>query len=722
MELGFHETKGLFLVEELKTIPQKSKNSLQPIFEAIMNSFEAIEILSKGRISIDFNIHKDLFTEPDGKTQTEKCYFKNITISDNGIGFNEKEFNRFYTLRDNSKNKNNKGTGRIQYLHSFKTTQFISTYKDNKSSTKFKGCVFSLSKSPSFLRHNALVNVEKDDEIVSKNTGTTVIFTNPIGEKDANDYANLSVEVIKDQIIKYFLSYFCENRNSLPKLSITRIIDGEIELSVSITDNDIPTPKHTEPLLINYSVLQKNKIVPLTRKEGFTITVFLIDDKKLLFNNIVLTSKGTEAKRFEIESLLPNERINGCRYLVLISGNYIDDKDSDLRGDIKILTSEQYIEQNKETLAPDEVILLDTILKSANTKLRSLCPEIDKKFEEKKERLDELKKMFLLNEQSVSEADVKIDDSDEVALRKVYQADAKLAAKKDATLKRLLKEAESLNPKNKDTYQQDLKALSRKMVTTLPLQNRNELAQYIARRRIVLTWIDKVLDNQKKILEDNGRIAEEVLHNLIFQQSSADPENSDLWFINEEFIYYKGFSNVQLSLITIDGELVFKDEFSSEEERYLISLGEKRLNKKPDILLFPDEGKCIVIEFKALDVNVSDHLTQINKYAYLIANYTKKKYKINTFYGYLIGEAIEPGDIYSTGTGNWEQSPHFDYMFRPSQYVRSDKGAIVGSLYTEVIKYSTLLARAKKRNEIFIKKLENSKQLSYVSETVENVK
>ncbi|MDR0606739.1 MAG: ATP-binding protein [Bacteroidales bacterium] len=717
MELGFHETKGLLLAEELKTIPQKSKNLLQPVFEAMMNSFEAIDVLSKGEISIDFNIHKDLFTEKDGKTQTEKCSFVNITITDNGIGFNEKEFNRFYTLRDNSKNKNNKGTGRIQYLHCFETTNIISTYRDIKSSTKYRQCTFTLSKAPSFLRHNAIINVEKNDEIVSKSTGTKVIFLKPVGKKDADNYANLTSEEIKDKIIKYFLNYFCENRNSLPKITISRIIDSDIELTVSINEHDIPTPRYTEPLLINYSVLQNNKIVQLKRDEGFTITVFLIEDKKLPANNIVLTSKGTEAKKFEIESLLPNEKIDGCRYLVLISGDYIDDKDSDLRGDIKILTSEQYIEQNKETLAPDEVILLDTILKSTNTKLRSLCPEIEKKFEEKRQRLDELKKMFLLNEQSVNEAEINIDDSDEIALRKVYQADAKLAAKKDAALKKLLKEAESLNPKNKDTYQEDLTALSRKMVTTLPLQNRNELAQYIARRRIVLTWIDKVLDNQKKILEDNGRIAEEVLHNLIFQQSSADPENSDLWFINEEFIYYKGFSNVQLSLITIDGDLVFKDEFTAEEERYLFSLGEKRLNKKPDILLFPDEGKCIIIEFKALDVNVSDHLTQINKYAYLIANYTKKQYKINTFYGYLIGESIEPGDIYSTGTGNWEQSPHFDYMFRPSQYVRSDKGDIVGSLYTEVIKYSTLLARAKKRNEIFIKKLESSKS-SYLAETI----
>jgi hypothetical protein len=129
-----------------------------------------------------------------------------------------------------------------------------------------------------------------------------------------------------------------------------------------------------------------------------------------------------------------------------------------------------------------------------------------------------------------------------------------------------------------------------------------------------------------------------------------------------------------------------------------------------------DEGKCVIIEFKAPDVDVSKHLTQINNYATLIANYTKDKYKMKTFYGYLIGEAIEPMDVLGTGTGNWEKPPHFDYMFRPSQNVYNDKGSTVASIYTEVIKYSTLLARAKRRNEIFIKKLEGAKPL-YASET-----
>jgi hypothetical protein len=54
MKLGFHQTKGLLLAEELKTIPKKSKEALQPVFEAIMNSLEAIKALNVGEISIIF--------------------------------------------------------------------------------------------------------------------------------------------------------------------------------------------------------------------------------------------------------------------------------------------------------------------------------------------------------------------------------------------------------------------------------------------------------------------------------------------------------------------------------------------------------------------------------------------------------------------------------------------------------------------------------------------
>jgi hypothetical protein len=352
--------------------------------------------------------------------------------------------------------------------------------------------------------------------------------------------------------------------------------------------------------------------------------------------------------------------------------------------------------------------LLDTIIKDANIKLRSLRPEIEKKYTEKHKDIEELKKLFLLNEKTVKSSDITNDDSDETVLRKVYQADAKIAAKKDAALKKLLKEAEEINIKDNKNYQEELNAISKKYTQALPLQNRNELAQYIARRRILLNCIDKILEKHRKLGKDDRNVTEDILHNLIFQQRSTDAQNSDLWFINEEYIYYQGYSDIPLVSVQKDNKKIFNESLSQEEERYLKSLGENRKLCRPDILLFPTEGKCVIIEFKALGENISDHLMDISFYAGLIANYSKKEFKFNTFYGYLIGESIEPKDILKTGTGHWIKSEYLDYMFRPliDIYEDSDVANVIGSLYTEVIKYSTLFERAKIRNKIFIEKLE----------------
>lgn len=213
--------------------------------------------------------------------------------------------------------------------------------------------------------------------------------------------------------------------------------------------------------------------------------------------------------------------------------------------------------------------------------------------------------------------------------------------------------------------------------------------------------LDKKLEVQTTAIRNKD---EALIHNLIFSQRADDSSISDLWILNEEFIYFRGNSDIPLKEVTVEGKKLFKTEFTEEENRYLTSLGENRLMKKPDVLLFPAEGKCIIIEFKAPDVNVSDHLTQIERYAYLIRNFTNDEFQIATFYGYLIGEDIEPRDVRASVSA-YKHSYHFDYLFRPATDVIGEGGRQDGSIYTEVIKYSTLLERAKLRNKIFIDKL-----------------
>lgn len=149
-----------------------------------------------------------------------------------------------------------------------------------------------------------------------------------------------------------------------------------------------------------------------------------------------------------------------------------------------------------------------------------------------------------------------------------------------------------------------------------------------------------------------------------------------------------------------------KERLTDEEEAYRVSLGEDRLQKQPDILLFPNEGKCIIIEFKNPSENIADHLTQINKYASLLRNLTKDQFAVDTFFGYLIGQSIEVRDVRAADS-DFKHSSHFDYMFRPAKTVLGEFDRSDGSIYTEVLKYSTLLERASARNKIFLEKIKS---------------
>jgi hypothetical protein len=70
----------------------------------------------------------------------------------------------------------------------------------------------------------------------------------------------------------------------------------------------------------------------------------------------------------------------------------------------------------------------------------------------------------------------------------------------------------------------------------------------------------------------------------------------------------------------------------------------------------------------------------------------------------LIGESFIDFDIRSKFPA-FEYSEHFDYWFRTPAKVPGFFGKSDGASYFEIIKYSTLLQRAKIRNKIFMKKL-----------------
>ncbi len=708
METGtFIKATGIWYRNEINTIKKKADVPLQPIFEAFMNAWESIldrftkEHFKNGSIGIDFYFTKNLFSKEIGGHDIDK-----IVVRDNGIGLEYKSYQRLINLRDDTKRHSNLGTGRIQFIHFFNHTTIDSVYKEDE---QFKKKKVTLSKNESFLRENAIMRLDEDENSTETELKTEVTFENLLEEKDKEFYSGLTVQEVKDEIIKHFLSLFCEYRDRLPKIHISFLENDEMKEDSDVASSDIPRPDKEEPIEIEYSKLnEKNKVVSAGRQEKFQLTAFKRPSSEIKQNAIYLVSKGATGVSIDIDSLQKKDEIDGQRYMFLLSGDYLDASDRDERGNIRLISRQEFKQQNENSLFKEEVVLLDDIVGETNKSISKLYAELDAKNQEKNKTIDELQKMFLLNPVTVNKIRKKIKntDSEETILKVIYQADSEIEAEKDDAIRQQMEELKSLTPTKSEDYQDKLKEKVDELITAIPLQNRTVLSKYVARRKLVLDLFDEILNKELESLKDGKRIDEKLLHNLLFQQSSTSetPEDSDLWIINEEFIYFKGVSEAKFEDIEYNGRKIFDKEFSEEDKRYLNSLGEKRLSKRPDVLLFPEENKAIIIEFKAPDVNVSEHLTQIDFYASILLNYTIEDLQLTTFYGYLIGEEIEDRDVRGR-VSRFEYSPKFSYWFRPSEKVINFNNGPEGNLYTEVIKYSTLLERARSRNQIFIDKL-----------------
>ncbi|MBV7532864.1 ATP-binding protein [Chitinophaga sp. sic0106] len=689
--LGYLKNEYVYFPAILDEIG-KNNNPLQPLFEAFTNALEAIRQL-KGNPK-DGEIKVKVFYEPE--LFEESKVMNAIVIEDTGIGFNDEEFQRFLTYKDNQKGYHNRGSGRLQYIQFFHTAEFESVFKDGE---KFKTRKFMMSKNKKFLHERAIVYLEKYEDSTDTHSHTSLSLQNLIHTKDKLAY-NLTLENYKEEIIRHYIQYFCANRQQLPKITLESYRGSELVEKLYIDDADIPAVDTNKDFTINFKGVVEGEFKQKETFENFLIQAFKIPKNKFPKNILKLTSKGeiVDEKDFQLNiiGLTPEDHIDNYRYLFLVSSPYIDKRDGDLRGQLNIPR------RGKEAdLFDEDIIFFDDIEQEAQAVILNLYPDIARKAEEMQARVSDLKEMFLIDENYLR--GIGITDSEEKILEKVYVYESKKAAKKDAELKKQYDELLNLDPTSTD-YDKSLNQIVTNLAKEIPHQNRAALTHYVARRRLVLEMFSKVLKRELQMQKQGRNEDEKLLHNLLFAQRTGTPIESDLWILSEDYILFKGVSESELRNVTIDGQKIFIENMTPEQEKFVNANREKRLSKRPDVLLFPAEEKCIILEFKTPNTNVADHLAEINYYASLILNLTKDEFPIKQFYGYLIGETLEPLDV-RFNDSDFVNAAHFNFSFRPAKRIVGEFKNFDGTLYTEVLKYSTLLERAIARNKSFIDKL-----------------
>ena len=632
-----------------------------------------------------------------------------IDIIDTGIGFNDDNFGRLRRLYDESKGQNNFGTGRVQYLHFFNNTDIYSVFEEE--GLKYKRRIV-LSKNFYATQKSVIWSSEKEVVDIDTPIGTMVSFYYPLSDEDKEKYNELTTTELRDRILIHYLSRFCLNRDNLQQIKLEYYINSICDKdSVQvITGKDIPQPDYTDSVQVNYSKISVdgNTIIKTPNTEEFIINSYSLPCSIQKRNEVKLTSKNetVEVSGIDFSIIKDSPKINNSYLLFLISSSYLTQQDSDLRGQLAIYSKKDFLKK-RNLFSGEEQILTDDIEEKVTSSITTHYKSISKVKESFESQIDELAEMFSLDRRILNEVGYKVGDSDQSILKKVYEYNADISAKHDAGIKSVMDSLKELTPSSKD-FKKKLNEKVKKVTELVPQINRTELVRYISKRKVILDLMQKTLDKQLDCQQKNSKGKkinhESFLHNILFSQHSDDPLDSNLWMINDNFIHYKGISESELRNIKVGNELFFREDLTKEELEELTAYNRDKLGNRPDILLFPKEHKCIIIELKSMDADVSKFVSQVSQYAGLIRQYAKDRFEITTFYAYLIGESFTLNEV-KRANPFFKKAYYFDYLFCPNYPVDGGENRRDGEMYIEVIKYSTLLERAVFRNKIFTNKI-----------------
>jgi hypothetical protein len=279
----------------MKVKPKNAANLLFPstsleyvYFEAIANSIDA------GASEIGISIQVSSFTEPE----TLK-----ISISDNGKGFDEVNFNRFSNLLDRS-DPQHKGIGRLVYLSYF--------------SEIFVDSSFGLQ------RRHFIFNDEFDgdcsiDDLVEECYSTVIELTSYSKER-IHKYDYISHNKLKHSILNHFL----------PRLYQLKMEDRSLTITISVqTDN--PSSDHdfyggSSQLSIDDLPELREKIVPDKSDLFAQFRMLYSIERRISEPKSVISAICADNRTLPIKIISDGNTPEGFQMIFILYSDYFDGK------------------------------------------------------------------------------------------------------------------------------------------------------------------------------------------------------------------------------------------------------------------------------------------------------------------------------------------------------------------------------------------------------------
>lgn len=706
-------TAPIDLNEAMRILP-RSKHPLAPIYEAVGNAMEAIALRQQkfgagadGRITLRWHF-VGLFEKASK--------LSHIEIVDNGIGFTDENYARFKTLLDRTKGFNNRGSGRIQYLHRADATKIDSVFRGERNT--IRRC-FQCDASK-YVSDPIDVIVAPDMD-----TGTSVVlFDLKYSDKELEHIEKLEAAGVRNDIKNHFLLRLyldlAKGAFKIPEIRVIFIRAGIESDPSTIAATDIAAPQATGEFLVDYVKAKDPNVervewVPVAGKqEILNWAHFKLPDTELSENEVVLCSKNVTVQELPFKEIKKTDTVAGHRFLTAVFGGVLDDANN-VSHAVDSFTfprreeTEKAVKEGGDLLldTTEPIMFFDSIREGVDRVIPTIYKELFELQKSQTTKATEIAKAHGIPQAIVKSADIKLTDSEEQITIKLYRAQADRLARQNQRIKEMYDSLVALSPTS-DNYRDELEKRSHELLEYIPQQNKEELARYVIRRDMVTRVLKLILDNAltvqaveapRKGKKKRRSDREGLIHDLIFKRKLASTSGpNDLWVLNEEFVHFDGCSELPIRQIKdAKGQMLLRPITAEEEKEAGI-----KPDRRPDVFLYPDEGKCVLVEFKEPTVDLSDHLQQLIKYSNLIANYSV--HKMTSFHCFLIGENISRadlgGDFRATVGGDWSRDP---IRIMSLEKGREEEQIATGQL--EVIKLSAIYDRARRRNKSFADKL-----------------
>ena len=638
-------------------------NTLLPLYEAIVNSIQAIEEGSSTKKGvIEINLVRSMQQKLDFEGTNKIPQIIDFEIKDNGIGFNTQNYESFNFAHSTYKfSKGGKGVGRFTWLRAFKFAQIESRFKENGN--------WNLRK---FNFEPTKLGIEKHTvEIVNTTQERYTIVKLKGLKEDYRKWCSTNSEDIALKIIEHCFVYFLDR--NCPRI-ILNDFDGKIVV------NDLFGLYTKEQVKTKNVKIRDNSfklsIVELYNSKVDNKIHYCANTREVLVDKISIDIP-------EMDNFLKDKEGNNFSISVYVEGKFLDDNVNDERTSITFSKGE--ISYSDQTTQEElRIAITDLLQKEFTEQIEVLSEQRVEKVKEFVTQHPRYKQLLKYRAIELKRVPSTLSSEKlEIELFKIQQS-LELEVKLEVgTALKFIKSKE-----DKEEFNSKFQELYSKIIEV----GNSKLSEYVIHRKLVLDLFDNFL----KI-----KAPESAVHNLVFPlQKFSDEigfEDHNLWIIDEKLSYHKYLASDKKfkKIKPVDSESEDRPDIIVFNKPFVFSNNDK-----------PYES-IVLIEFKRPMRNdyseEENPILQINRYAReIIAGDVKDKnerefdIRPNTpIYSYIICDLTKKLKSFASDSG-YKPLPNGDgYFFFNDNY----------NMYVEIMSFDKLLNDSKDRNRVLFQKL-----------------